>query len=774
MRKNSEIGIRLIFLWLCALVVASCATTSSLVDGEQLYTGVDKFEITPAKGEKVPDEVDTYLFDVINVKPNNSLYSPYIRSPFPIGLWVYNHWSPDSKGLKGWLYETLVEQPVVIDDVNPALRVGMMKSVLDNHGYFSGTARYELIKDKKNPKKAELSYYVELGKPYLFSRIEYINGDTELEQIIDSIARRNEYLKVGQRYITDSLSAVREVISTKVRNLGYYYFQPDFIVYLADTTEIKGKVAIKLTLAQNVKPAALRKYYVGNVEAVVNRPYGRGTPDTLITRNVTLIRMQPMRLRDNLVPSCLRFRGGRIVRVRDIDQSQLNLSRMGIFSSVNIDVTPLDSLGDSNVIDYKVNCTLDQPMEAAIEFQATSKSNSYIGPAIVASLTNKNLFGGGEQLTTQLTAGYEWQIGKASRENTTGSMNSYEFGLNTTLSFPRLLAPKFIDQSRRYINWTRVTLSADLLNRPTFFKMVQFGTGFSWEWHANRHSANEFTPFKLTYTKMLSTTEAFDEAMAENPAVALSFLDQFIPLMSYSYTYDKKIDQNNKLLWSSSIMEAGNIFSGIWSLAGSHGEKKLFGTPFSQFIKAQSQLVFSCKLFHHPMSKHWLVFRVFAGAAHAYGNSSQVPYSEQFYIGGANSLRSFGVRGVGPGSYRPSADVKNGYYDQTGTFKFEFNVEYRFPLMGFLHGALFLDSGNVWLLEKDPLRPGGALGEGAFFKQLALGTGAGLRFDMEMLVLRADLGIGIHAPYDTGKNGYYNMKSFKNSLAFHIAIGYPF
>jgi outer membrane protein assembly factor BamA len=262
--------------------------------------------------------------------------------------------------------------------------------------------------------------------------------------------------------------------------------------------------------------------------------------------------------------------------------------------------------------------------------------------------------------------------------------------------------------------------------------------------------------------------------MEENPAVALSFKDQFVPLMSYSYTYDKQIDRNNNMVWSSTVMEAGNIFSGIWSLAGKHGEKELFGTPFSQFVKAQTQLVYSCKLFHHPMSKHWMVFRLFAGAAHAYGNSNQVPYSEQFYIGGANSLRAFGVRAVGPGSYRPAADVTNGYYDQTGTFKLEFNGEYRFPLMGYLHGAIFLDAGNVWLLEKDASRPGGALGEGSFFKQLAVGTGAGLRFDMEMLVLRADLGIGLHAPYDTGKSGYFNMPSFKKSLAFHIAIGYPF
>jgi outer membrane protein assembly factor BamA len=570
------------------------------------------------------------------------------------------------------------------------------------------------------------------------------------------------------------LSAARDVISAQVRNMGYYYFQPDFIEYLADTVETQGQVVLKLTLAENVKSAALRKYYVRDVEAVVNRPYGRGTPDTLKTRRGTLIRMQPMRLNENLVPSCLRFRKGRIVRVRDIDQTQLNLSRMGIFSTVNIDVTPLDSIEDTDSLDFNVVCTLDQPMEAAIEFQATSKTNSYIGPALVATLTNKNLFGGGEQLTTQITAGYEWQTGSGSRENDTGSINSYEFGLNSTLSFPRLLAPKFIDRSRRYINWTRVSLSADLLNRPSYFKMVQFGAGFSWEWHANRNSLNEFTPFKLTYTKMLSTTDAFNAAMEENPAVALSFKDQFVPLMSYSYTYDKQIDRNNNMVWTSTVMEAGNIFSGIWSLAGKHGEKELFGTPFSQFVKAQTQLVYSCKLFHHPMSKHWMVFRLFAGAAHAYGNTNQVPYSEQFYIGGANSLRAFGVRAVGPGSYRPAADVTNGYYDQTGTFKLEFNGEYRFPLMGYLHGAIFLDAGNVWLLEKDASRPGGALGEGSFFKQLAVGTGAGLRFDMEMLVLRADLGIGLHAPYDTGKSGYFNMPSFKKSLAFHIAIGYPF
>lgn len=774
MRFSSNIFIGAVGLLFWLVCVTSCSTTSKLADDEVLYTGVKDFKIVPSTGDKVPSEVESYLFDAINVKPNNSLYSPYVRTPFPVGLWVYNHWDYNPKNkFKHWFYDKLVSQPVVIDNVNPTLRVEMLKSILDNNGFFSGTTRYELIQDKRNAKKAKLSYFVELGKPYRFSIIEYTNGNTEIEHLVDSLARRSLYLKVGERYSTDSLSSVRTVIANRLRDMGYYYFRPEYIEYLADTTMTRGSVALRMQLADKIDPAAIKKYYIGNVKTMVSPYFGKGTPDTLNTNRGMLIKMMPIKLRDGLIPSCLRFRKGRVVRVSDIDNTQTNLSRMGIFSSIDIAVTPLDSLKGRDSIDFNVSCTLDRPMETSLEFQVVSKSSSYVGPGIAAGLTHKNMFGGGEQLTTQLTASYEWQTAGGSDQRS-NVFNSYEFGLKSTLSFPRLLAPKFVDRSRRYINWTRVSLSADVLNRPHYFKMVQFGTGFGWEWHANINSTNEFYPFKLTYTKMLSTTAAFDEAMADNPAVALSFRNQFIPMMSYTYTYDKKIDKNNYLNWMFNVTEAGNLFSGIWSLAGKEGEKMLFGTPFSQFVKAQSQFIFGCRLYHGVNSKEWLVFRAFVGAAHAYGNSSQVPYAEQFYIGGANSLRAFSVRSIGPGSYHPAETVKNGYYDQTGTFKFEFNTELRFPIMGYLHGALFLDAGNIWLLKKDSSRPGGALGEGNFFKEIALGTGAGLRFDMEMLVLRADLGIGIHAPYDTGKKGYYNMTSFKNSLAFHIAIGYPF
>jgi outer membrane protein assembly factor BamA len=173
--------------------------------------------------------------------------------------------------------------------------------------------------------------------------------------------------------------------------------------------------------------------------------------------------------------------------------------------------------------------------------------------------------------------------------------------------------------------------------------------------------------------------------------------------------------------------------------------------------------------------ENWLVSRFLVGAGHAYSNSTVMPYSEQFYIGGANSIRAFTVRSLGPGSYRPSTDNPNYYFDQTANFKMEANVEMRLKIYGGLQFALFLDAGNIWLLQDDPARPGGKLNKNTFFKDIALGTGCGVRYDLSVIVLRLDLGIGIHAPYSTDRTGYYNMpKKFKDSLGLHFAIGYPF
>ena len=749
------------------LIICGCSTTKRLEDDEILYTGVTDIVFNAPANEKIISSVDDQILDAVNVKPNGSIISPYLRSPLQLGLWVYNWGDTTMTGFKRWIYNRLAKQPVLISDVKPEMRIEMINDILNNNGYFGSKAHYELRYNKRDAKQARIHYNIDLTTPYKLNNVEFFKADTDVELYIDSLARAEAYLSPGNRYCTDSLEIVRTNITNTMRNRGYYFFRPEYIEYLADTTFGNHTLALKLKLVDNIPPKAMRKYYIGNIETDVYNYFGRSRPDTTLLKKCTLIRHNPVRVRNTMISSAISMRKGRVFSVKSVERTQSNLSRLGIFSSVDINTTPLEEVTD-DTIDVNVICKLDMPIETKFEVQAASKSNSYLGPSAVLGLTNKNIFGGGEQLTTELKFAYEWQTGK----NAGNKLNSYEAGINFSLAFPRLLAPKFVDRSRRYINWTNISLNADIINRPKYFKMLNVSLGMKWEWHANRYSLNEFSPLTLKYTNLLSCTSDFLIMAFDNPAIMNSFDSQFLPMMTYSYTYDRQIDSDHKINWNLSLAESGNVLCGIWTLVGAGSgkyAKELIETPISQFVKASTQLTYSYQFF----PGHWLVSRAFIGAAHAYGNSSEVPFSEQFYVGGSNSLRAFPARSVGPGHYHDSESFFQ-FYDQAGTFKLEMNLEYRFPIIGFLKGALFVDAGNVWLLSEDAYRPGAKITTRSFFKDIALGTGIGLRFDFGFIVVRGDLGIGIHYPYETEKSSYYNMSSFKNSLSLNLAIGYPF
>lgn len=652
------------------------------------------------------------------------------------------------------------------------MRVKLMEQMLDNNGYFGSHASYDIVYNKKNNRKASINYVVDVAEPYRIDSIIYFKkGDSKIYDFIDSVAKKSPYMKKGEIFCVDSLKAERIRIANSMRNRGYYYFKPEYVEFLADSLITPGAVALKLTLAENIPDMAKLQYRTGNIYTTVLRKSDSyaGTPDTMQTSKGEVIVMRPARLRKSLIPSCITFRKGKLFSVRDMNRTQTRFSRLGIFGNIQIQPVPVDTVAGHALLDVYNIVQFEDPIEASIEVNATSKSNSYLGPGLILGIANRNLFGGGERLSVQFNADYEWQTGR----NRSSVFNSYEFGITSSLAFPRLLAPKFVKRSERDLNWTTISLGASVLNRPHYFKLADFNTGITYEWRHSRHVLNQFTPFKLTYNKLISTTHDFDSVMSQNPAVALSFESQFIPEMTYTYTYDRFFEREriNGINFTATVTEAGNIFNGIWTACGVKGKKKLFGTPFSQFVKGQAQLVYSRRLVRG--SDQWLVSRVLIGAAHAYGNSQEVPYSEQFYIGGANSIRAFTVRSIGPGSYRAPEEIRNGYFDQTGTFKLELNTEYRFPIISVLHGAVFLDAGNIWLLKNDPLRPGGQLKGKTFLKDIALGTGIGLRVDIGMMVIRGDLGYGLHVPYDNGSSHYFNVP-FKDAFAFHLAIGYPF
>ena len=442
---------------LLVLLVTSCSTTAKLGPNEMLYTGVKSLNYHQHQ-EKIDDGVKDQIFEVINVKPNNPLYSPYYRTPFPIGLWVYNHMDPNAKGFKEWIYKHLASRPVTIQRVNPKTRTEMINTLLRNNGYFTSSASYTL-NPAKNPKKASITYDIDVAKPYRIGSVKYLNQSGELVHMIDSVAQASHYLRAGSRYCLDSLNAVRIDITNYVRNQGYYFFKPEYLQYLADSVTEKGIINMQLVMAPDVPNQAECKYLTGKITATVLPFGGEGNPDTTETPRMTIVRYEPVRLRNSVLTSNVLARPGRPFRVGSLDRTQLALSRLGIFSNIDMRVTPRDTIlpDGTGVLDLDVYCMVDKPWEVKLELQGTSKSNSFIGPAMQLGLGHKNLFGGGERLNINLNASYEWQTGKGSSIKNS-DFNSYEVGTEVTLDVPRLLAPRFVDRSRRYLNWTRFDL----------------------------------------------------------------------------------------------------------------------------------------------------------------------------------------------------------------------------------------------------------------------------------------------------------------------------
>lgn len=770
--KTTRNRIRRVLIAVGLLLLGACSTTRRIAEGEVLYTGVKHIRIHPDSGVILSAEAESAAREPLSVAPNNPLYSPYLRTPLPIGLWAWNYcYTPREKGFKYWFYRRLAKEPVLISKVQPGVRTRIAEQALENHGYF-GSSVSDSLRYRKHGRKAKVDYSLRIAPPWFFGSIDYPQTHPGMDRLIDSL-RQTSLIRIGAQYNLDTLTAEQQRIAGILRNRGYYYFRPEYLEYLADTTQRRQQVDLRLQLKPNLPATALKPYRVGDV-TVRLRNLRPGPVDTLRLRNATVFAQQPLKIRPRLLARTLTLRPGELFTVEAQNRTQTELNKLGIFRSVSLSVTPLDSLRGGDSLDVAIDAQFDYPLEVALETDVTSKSNSFIGPGITLKVSNNNLFRGGEVLDVKLNGSYEWQTGNKNSGGRSSRLNSYELGLNANLNLPRLLLPEAWVRRLRYPGSTAFQLGVDLMNRPRFFHLIAFSGSAGYNFQTSPYSHHALTVFKLTYNRLLHTTASFDQTMEENPSIAMSFRNQFVPSISYTYTFDKTYGAtgNRRFYWQNSLTSAGNLLSGILRAFGERQPQLLFGNQFSQFVKEVSEVKF-----YHRIGRrnNWLATRFLVGVGYAYGNSEVMPYSEQFYIGGANSIRAFTVRSIGPGSYRPPADDSDGYLDQTGDFKLEANIEYRFGIMGRLNGAVFLDAGNVWLLKNDPKRPGAALKWRGLLDEIALGTGFGLRYDISYLVIRADLGIGLHTPYpNPDKRGYYNISSFKDGLGFHLAIGYPF
>jgi outer membrane protein assembly factor BamA len=757
---------------LCLWLV-SCSTTKNLPEGEVLYTGVKKIDVVNEDKSSDGVEALTEIEAALSYPPNNALLgSSSVRLPLPIGLWAYNALVNKRGKLNHWLFRKLAAKPVYINTVNPDVRTKVANNLLHEYGYFTGGVSYQTNVDAKNPRKATISYQVEMNKPYTYDSVVYVR----LRHRIDTLVQKNidaTLLKVGSNFNATRLEGERTRVTQILRNNGYYYFEPEFIVYQADTVAHPGFVNLHVSTKPGLPRTALRPWHIGNISLHLFG-YNKEQPtDSIRFKNMSIFYEGKLRMRPEVLYNRLKLRTGDLYSQTQQEKTQTGFSRLNTFRYTEMQFTQKDTTRRCDTLNLAVNAVYDLPLDGELELNATTKSNDQTGPGAVFSVTRRNLFGGGETFNVTARGSYEWQTGKRVSGNSS-RINSWELGANAKLTFPEIVLPKLMKIETRYPASTSFNLYANQLNRAKFFQMLSFGGSATYNFQTKLTRQHSITPFKLTYSLLQSTTAEFDSITKVNRALKRSLENQFIPAMGYIYTYDESqlTTQKHHLWWQLSFTEAGNILNSIYSAAGksfSEKDKKLFGNKFAQFVKLSSELRYD----YGMGSDQHLVGRISAGAAYSYGNSNITPYSEQFYIGGANSIRAFTIRSIGPGRYRPT-DTKYGYLDQTGDLKFEANLEYRFPIMGSLHGAAFLDSGNIWLIRDDESRPDGKLKVSRFLKDLALGTGIGLRYDLEFLVVRVDWGIGLHVPYETGKSGYYNIPNFRDGMGIHLAIGYPF
>ncbi len=758
-------------LYLSFLLFTACSTTRNLPKDEVLYTGIKKTVVENRDPSKAGDEALTEVEAALAVAPNNSLLgSSSVRFPFPFGLWMYNAFHSYKKGLGHWAFKRLASKPVLISTVNPDVRVKVAQNLLHDYGYFNGTVSYELISTKK--RQAKLKYKIDMQQPYLLDTIIYARyshrTDSLLQQrLVDKILRK------GDNFSVVKLEEERQRLSSLLRNAGYYYFRPDLITFLADTTQKAERVSLKVIPKAGLPAQALRSWKIGKRSIFLNGFDGETLTDTLLYEDLMIHYQGKLRVRPAVLYNRFSLMPGELYSQRKQLRTQENINRLGIFQYTDIQLMPKDSTKNNDVLNVRMNVAYDLPLDGELELNVTSKSNDQMGPGAIFTISKRNMFGGGELFSVKLKGSYEWQTNAPVGGNKS-VINSFELGLSTSLTLPRLVIPGMGYKEFTYPATTTFRLNADQLNRANFFKLLSFGGDATYNFQSSRVSRHSFTPFRLTFNMLQYTTQRFDSITSANPALYLSLQNQFIPAMNYTYTYDDAgvRTKRNHLWWETSVTSAGNITSGIYRLLGNSfsKEKKLLGVPFAQFLKLTSEVRYNYRI----DSRQSLVGRLMGGVIYSYGNSSVAPYSEQFFIGGANSIRAFTIRTLGPGSYRPDASNAYSYMDQTGDFKLEANIEYRFKMLGDLNGAVFMDAGNIWLLKSESARPGGLFNISQLGKDIGLGTGVGLRYDLSYLVIRLDAGIAIHAPYQTSKTGYYNIPSFKDGLGIHLAVGYPF
>lgn len=741
--------------FIVALFFYGCKGTEGLKEGQKLYTGSDVEVAGDIKNKK---KISSELNSLVKPKANKVILGMRPK------VWLYHKTKDSKKGIGAWMHKKFSEAPVLANQTDPDRNVTIMNARLETHGYFNPAVTYdEVVKGKT----ISHLYKVDLSEPYTIG--EYVMTDTasEVEKYIQRFVADDPLVRQGKVYELNDLKAERVRLDEKLKEEGFFYFNPDYILFRVDSTKGKKTVKIKVELKPEAPYEARYRYKINRVFIYPTFNY----IDTAKFRDTTrtdgyYIINDDKSFRTSSLLKAVAFRPLSYYSLKDHNSTLRKLSGMGVFGYTSMRFRETVCEGDPG-LDVFIFLTPVEKRSLRLELQASSKSNGFAGPGVTIGYRNRNLFRGAELLIVNLNGSFESQLRRGG-----SSYGSYEVGVEPKLYIPRLLVPfKIKKQSTRFVPQTRITTAASLLDRLQYFRMESFSGNFGYNFRETEHKEYLLDIVQLNFTRLTRTTPEFEKLLEELPVLRKSFSQQFILGGRYSFIYNTldKGGQDHKFYFNPVMDMSGNIPS-LLTGGGKRGIEEaslsFAGLSFSQYLRPEAEV----RYYYDIDDRNRIATRAFFGYGIPYGNSRTLPYIKRYFAGGPNSVRGFPARSIGPGSYVSTDETGALYFDQSGDIKAEGNIEYRFFIWKVLRGAVFADAGNVWLYNGTAEFPGGTFSPANMFQQMAIAAGAGLRVDPGFFVLRLDAGFPLKDP---AGNRYRGKESGRN-VVLNIAVGYPF
>ena len=765
--KTYQIGMLLV-----ALAVYSCSVEKYIPEDEFLYRGANlKFIDTVL--DKNYKEVKTETEGVLYPQPNSRFLGMYP------GLYFHYKAQRENPGIINKFFNKKIgEEPVYFSDVELSETEELIYNRLENRGFFYSLIESNSIIDSSSH-TAKVNYEVTLKKPYVLETYQLekdsLPSTDSLElvkKLEKAVVDENSVIKKGMRFDLADFKSERERIDEFLKQEGYYNFNGNFLIFEADTnTYDNKKFDLFLRLKDNVPDKSKVPYIIDDVDVYPNESIETRDQekDTVSLDSLDFIQAKEFFKPKRLSPYILLKPGQRYNPILSKYTSR-RLSSIGTYKFVNIHYKENDTVVDENGfrhLDAIIELSPLQKRSLRAELQGVTKSNNFAGPGLGLTYTNRNWFKGGEQLNIRGSVAYEKQFSSGEQSG----LSSLQLGLETSVRFPRLLFP-IVDVNKRFkysIPQTEVKLGIDYLNRSQLYSLNSYQTSFGYIWKANRYVTHQLNPININYVRLGNVTEEFNDILNQNQFLRRSFEQQFIAGLTYGFTYNELVDnyRTGALYFNFNFDIAGNTLSLFDQSAtdeDGNAINEFLGLQYAQYAKGDIDIRYHYKLNDDGQV---LIARLFGGLGYSYGNSESLPFVKQYFAGGPYSVRAFRIRGLGPGSYQPTDESSyNAYFDRAGDIRLEANLEYRFPLFNYVNGAIFTDAGNVWLLRENDALPGGKFSS-SFANELGIGSGVGVRVDIQGFVIRFDLASPLKRPAKSFEFEY-------DSPVLNFAIGYPF